>query len=446
MTQGYQAGGLAAAVGPPEEDEFAPTVDSLIPDPAPDLHKIARMNRETALERLRAGREQLATRRAQMQQAGERDKWLALAQGMLAPTRTGGFGEALGTTAGLLRQEAQMRREADAAAMEEERKLLEAETGIESDYLSALTKIESGASAARPRVAGSEKVYHPDDTAAVRRGEMAPEDRRIVYMTTLSHPDGSVEAVFSETEEGEPIEVVSRLDPGLVASLQQAKDVAGSDVELLTADAQAGLAAMRTLPKITRAREILNGLERGTSGLQETVRSLTNYLGISADTIPDNVDLAELQNIFGQTILSELQKLTGPKSDFEYGQVRDMNAALSNDIEGNKRILDNMVAAYNRVIDDGELAAGELSTMPGQTGYLSGRYRRFRDTQRPKEEAAAPAREPIEGALQRLQERIEALGPEATKEEHDRELDLFRKHWDIPDDFKVTLRKMGVAI
>jgi hypothetical protein len=460
----FQTGGLAAVV---EEEEMGPPAPSISPseiverttggDRSQRLSSMIIKNKEDALKRLRANRESIAQRRAAQQQGDERAKWLALAQGMLAPTRTGSFGESLGTTAGLLRQEADLRRQHEDALIEDEQFLSDQEGAINqqalSDELRLMQIEEAQSTAARARSAGSMRVYHPDDVEAVSRGEMDPADQRIVWASQSMMPDGTFETNFASAD-GKPLEVVSDLDPNLLARLTQTRSASGSMTDMLVADAQSGIAATATLPKLYRARELLDGLENGTSGVQEVIRGFTNFFGISADTIPDNVDLAELQNIMGQTILSELQKLTGPKSDFEYQQVSAMNASLTNDIEGNKRVLDNMISAYNRVVDEGEAAATHLGTIPGQSTYLRDRYARFREQTKPQQDAAETAArveaarlpEPPPEAAQHLLQSIEGLGPDSSKEQHDVILNQFREIFEIPEETKVELRRLGVAI
>lgn len=107
-----QQGGLAAAaIGTEEEESLAPTSRSVISD----VLGRSRMSREQAMASLTAGRKALIDQR--------RDKsarWLAFAQGMLTPTRTGSFGESLGYTAGAVGKvkAAERKREVDYAKIE----------------------------------------------------------------------------------------------------------------------------------------------------------------------------------------------------------------------------------------------------------------------------------------------------------------------------------------
>jgi len=73
------------------------------PDPIAELRKMATMTKDDAMARLRESRDTLAKRRTKQERGAEQDRWLALAQGMLAPTKTGAFGENVGMAAGNLR-------------------------------------------------------------------------------------------------------------------------------------------------------------------------------------------------------------------------------------------------------------------------------------------------------------------------------------------------------
>ena len=120
--------------------------------------------REDALERLRTGQEAIAERRAQRQKEDEQAKWFALAQGMLAPTKTGGFGESLGATAGLLRQEQEMSRQGMGDIVAEEQVLAKQEADVEEDYidqLQAQARIEKTPNLgefSRPRPIGTDEL------------------------------------------------------------------------------------------------------------------------------------------------------------------------------------------------------------------------------------------------------------------------------------------------
>lgn len=88
-------------------------VDNLIPDPMPDPLQAARQRRQVSRDETRqkliGAREKLLGRVNKPDQSA---KWFALAEGMLAPTTTGSFGESMGRTAGAMGRERQQRLEA----------------------------------------------------------------------------------------------------------------------------------------------------------------------------------------------------------------------------------------------------------------------------------------------------------------------------------------------
>lgn len=128
---GRQQGGLASAVVGTEErpeESLAPTSRSVISD----VLRRGRMGGADAIKTL-----QEAQARIRARKPDKAARWLAFAQGMLAPTRTGSFGESLGRTAGLM---GEARREEREEAQSNEDRLLDlqlAEHKIEKDQYAA---------------------------------------------------------------------------------------------------------------------------------------------------------------------------------------------------------------------------------------------------------------------------------------------------------------------
>lgn len=124
-------GGLASAVVGTEErpeESLAPTSRSVISG----VLRRGRMGGADAIKTL-----QEAQARIRARKPDKAARWLAFAQGMLAPTRTGGFGESLGRTAGLLGETRRGERE---EAQSNEDRLLDlqlAEHKIERDQYAA---------------------------------------------------------------------------------------------------------------------------------------------------------------------------------------------------------------------------------------------------------------------------------------------------------------------
>ncbi len=121
MRRRYATGGLAMAVGGGAEDEDdAPLTGALIPTPG----KAPAMPVSEATSALSAARDRLMKQREPDKSA----QWLAMAQGMLAPTKTGGFGESLGRTAGLVAEARETERE---RVTDIDEKLLDTEVKLE---------------------------------------------------------------------------------------------------------------------------------------------------------------------------------------------------------------------------------------------------------------------------------------------------------------------------
>lgn len=462
----YQNGG--DVMGPPHEPEEAIPVNQLIervvdPTPGQNLQSMIIEHRDQALERLRAGQDAMQTRHAEQRKESQRAKWFSLAQGMLSPTKTGGFGESLGTTAGLMRQESALRQQQEQSMAEEAMAYAEQEQEIGTGAIEQLTEVEEAqyraGQASRPRVAGQTKIYNQDDLRAFRAGEENPatgepwkrEDMRINWVNAKLMPDGSTQYEIAGAPGEEPFQVVdAKSDPNLAALLASATKAGTLGTENIIMDARAGLDVMESVRGYQKASILLQNLANDPSGLREKVRTFASFLGLSKELVPDNVSLARLQGLFGEQVLNDLGRLTGTKSNFEYKKVEANNANLGENVEANMGLVMDSLAALQRVIDEGERAAGALTGVPGiNQEYMLSRYSRFRQQQKQLQlSQEEDSRVPVPGATDVLLQQIRDLGPGATKEDHDRIMKVFTetKGWDIPDETKIELRKLGVGI
>lgn len=465
VEQAYQKGG--GATGSLDLEEAIP-VNQLIErvvDPAPgrNLPSMIIEHRDQALERLRVGQSEMKERHARMKKEAERAKWFSLAQGMLAPTKTGGFGESLGASAGLMRQEAALRQQQEQGMAEEALAYQEQETEIGTGAIEQLTDVEEASmragQASRPRVAGQTKIYNQDDLRAFRAGEENPltgkkwarEDMRINWVNAKLMPDGSTQYEIAGAPGEEPFQVVdAKADPELAALLAAATKSGTLGTENIIMDARAGLDVMQKVRNYQKASILLRNLVNDPSGLREKVRTFANFLGLSEELVPDHTPLARLQALYGEVVLDDLGRLTGTKSNFEYKKVEANNANLGQNIADNMGIIMDDLAAIQRVIDEGELAAGALTGVPGiNQDYMLNRYSRFRTEQKQMQASQEKdSRVPVPGATEILLQQIQDLGPTGTKEDHDKIMKVFTetKGWDIPDETKVELRKLGVGI
>jgi len=459
--RGYQAGGLAAVTPPldPEEDELALPFDpadvtgteELIPDPAPDpmaeLRGMAKMNRDEAISVLRATQEEFKTRRTAQRKQQEQDKWLALAQAMLSPTKTGGFGESLGMAAGALRGEATERFEEEQAMSETEQRLLDTEFKIAGDYFDALSNIEGFRNTSRARVVGTKTVITPEDNARIEAGEITEADAERNVISIIMQPNGETVSRIETDPNGRPWVIV---DPSKVptqaAAQKAAVATAGAAVEGGVAAAKLGINAIPIVTKLQRAYGLLSSLKEDTSGLNEKMRQVAQWAGIS-EVITDNTKLATLHQMFGRQVLDDLRMLTGSKTDYEYGKVEGMNANLGKSVPESLAILDEHMVRLNEFIDKGEFAAQGLAVGPGteEKEFWLQQFLRHRQSQA---EAAvrydAEVRLAPSSAIETLLDNVEAASGDPEEQKY--HLDAFTEFYDIPDEIKLELRKMGAGI
>ncbi len=451
-----------------EYEETAIPVNQLIeravdPTPGQSLQSMIIEHRDQALERLRVGQTAMQTRHAEQRKEAQRAKWFALAQGMLAPTQTGGFGESLGATAGLMRQESALRQQQEQGMAEEALAYQEQETEIGTGAIEQLTDVEESqyraGIASRARVAGQTKIYNQDDLRAFRAGEENPrtgekwkrQDMRINWVNAKLMPDGTTQYEIAGSPGEEPFQIVDeKSDPALAALLAAATKSGSMGTENIIMDARAGLDVMQKVRNYQKASILLRNLVNDPSGLREKVRTFANFLGLSEALVPDHTPLARLQALYGEVVLDDLGRLTGTKSNFEYKKVEANNANLGQNIADNMGIIMDDLAAIQRVIDEGEFAANALTGIPGiNQAYMLSRYSRFRTEQKQMQASQEKdSRVPVPGASEILIQQIQDLGPTGTKEDHDKIMKVFTetKGWDIPDETKIELRKLGVGI
>ncbi len=385
----FQTGGLAA-VTPPQDEETVPFnpadvtgTEELVPDPLEELRGMATMNRDTAMARLRQSRENLAERRTKQERRAAQDKWLALASAMLSPTRTGAFGENLGMAAEGIMGARALGAQQEQAMADEEARLLDAEFRVAGDYYDALTNLQGFKSTSRARVIGTTTAIDPAQLDAVNSGEMREADADRVIVSMIMQPDGTTVARVERDDQGRPFRIVDpRRVPSQAAAQEAATATARSATQSAVDTAKTGIQAMSALRRLQRAREMLEGLTEDTSGLNEIIRNVAQFAGIS-EAIDDNTTLATLHSMFGKQVLADLRLLTGSKTDFEMQQVERMNARLSANVDENLAILDEQLAVLGEIVDKGEFAAQNLSEGPGteERDFWLQQYLSFRENQ-----------------------------------------------------------------
>jgi len=365
--RGYQTGGLAAVT---EEEEVmgpeGPALDvseiverTTNPKAGQSLASMILQNKQQAIDRLAQGRTQIAERRAAQKKSDDRAKWLSLAQGMLAPTRTGSFGESLGNTAGLLRQETELRSKHEADYDAQLDALTSQEIAAESESIDQLLKMSGYANSNRA------KSLHGSIQTMV-----APEDvdkpiaqQRIVFGAVMEGPDGQPVMQALKDPNGQYFQDADRLEPARAAALIEATERAESQTgrsEGMIAEAY----GMKTpLMNVRRANELFKAVDPTkitTGGIQELKNQLANFLTID---LGDTTELTELQMLVADDYLTKLADLKGSSSDRDVMEMKGISLGLGRDTEANYRQLIRMENIYEASIRRGVREAYQSNDM-----------------------------------------------------------------------------------
>lgn len=356
----YQTGGLAAVTEEEEEVVTPALAPSQIVErttgvgPSTSIRDMILQNKQANIDRLRQTRENLAERRASSEKRHEQDRWLAFAQAMLAPTRTGGFGESIGTAAGALRGESARLAEARAGFAEEETAITGAELAAEGDAINQLIQLEraSARTTGQTTVGGPEAAVHPDDI-----GE-SPANQRMVLVQAYQDVDQSgedqgIRTVYLRDKEGQLIESVERNDPRRMAEIERARERAGAEEERSQYQIGDALIAKGNLVDVNRAMNILEQVDPTritTSGINALKNRVANILGVS---FGDTEDLTELQMIIAQNYMERLAQLKGASSDNDLREMKNISAGIGQNATANYRALVRMQGIYNRIIRRG---------------------------------------------------------------------------------------------
>lgn len=353
VEQAYQGGGDV-------------TVDDIIkrstdPVPGENLTQMIMKRRDDALERLRAGQSAIAERRAQREQEDERAKWLALAQGMLAPTKTGGFGESLGATAGLLRQEQALSRQGMGDIVAEEQTLAKQEADVEEDYidqLQAQARIEKTPNLgefSRPRPIGTEKLYpHPEDPKRLARGQQIwRPDKEVPALDEQGQPMldeqgqpiiqlGGTEIQYLEETgpDGSIPFAVDRLDFERSRILTQEKKLAEAQADRLNNDIMGGRDAWPMIQKYEKTIELMREVEKqglGTGGWVALLQGVSEWFGVDTK---DVTNMGVLRNRLGQAVLNGLQHFPGQISEGERKYMEALETGLAKPLGVNMALIE----------------------------------------------------------------------------------------------------------
>lgn len=347
VEQAYQEGGSA------DLDISEEIVERTTrPGVGTSLTQMILQGRQDALDRLKAGQARIEERRVQQQKRAQQEKWFALAQGMLAPTRTGGFGESLGTTAGLMQQQSQMAASQEAAIEEQAMASQTQQDELEAQMIDQLLKQETieqrreaaGATGDESLHGRVQTMLHPDD----RDKEIA--DQRLVFGVTLDRPSGPILEPLKGPD-GEYQIAADRLEPARAAAIIQASERAKAAEGRSQAFIAKAYSYRTPLLDIRRANELLEGADKlKTSGIQNLKTRLANFLGID---FGDTVDLSELQMRIAQDYLQRLSDLKGPASDRDVSEMQSISVSLRGNTTANYRQLKKMEFIYARSVKEG---------------------------------------------------------------------------------------------
>lgn len=338
----------ASTLAPPEEEE-AITSEQLVerttnPAAGQTLPDMIMQNKQSAIDRLRATRENLSSRRDSARQQEEQDRWLALAQGMLAPTKTGAFGENLGYAAGNLRgsnaQSAQAEQDYDEQLM-----LLSAqETAMESEAIDQMLELQ-GQGAAGKGIHGSiQTMVHKADMGK------APENQRIVFGSMMQDREtGDWDMEMLTDKQGTVFEAASKLDPAranaLIRAAERAQASTGRSEDFIN-EAYGRKAPLVNIREVNRLLENAD-VEIKTSGVQHLKNRLANWLGVD---FGDTVELTAIQMRVAQDYLDKLQNLKGPASDKDLAEMKGISVGMGQNTTANYRMLKQMEGIYVNAI------------------------------------------------------------------------------------------------
>jgi hypothetical protein len=339
---GFPNGGLATAVGF-GDDEVEEDPPSLVQEALAGRAERIQLNKEKTLRRLSSARDAILS-----QERDKSSKWLALAQGMLAPTRTGGFGESLGTTAGLLGQE---RKESQEFELDRSERLREIEADMADAESVAIKQEQAEAKAAGPlggrALHGAiQTVVHPEDT------EKDVEDQRLIL--AAARKDGSI-IHLKDPDTGDYLFDADRQDPARQAAIRRAILEAEGEEGRAQEDISNAIVAMQGRRDVARGMEILaTGDPTTTSGWQAMKTSFAEWVGFELE---DTVSLAELQTIVGQDYIRTMEAFTGPKSDRDVSEAKALSSGIQRNTTLNWRRLQRLSGILDRVYSAGVRAA-----------------------------------------------------------------------------------------
>jgi len=383
VERGYEFGG-----GVLDDEETITTVDQLIPDPMPKTkptttRELIDIHREQQMQKLKGGQERIAARRAEMQKKDEQARWFALAQGMLAPTKTGGFGESLGTTAGLLRQEQELSRQGMSDLLDEEMLLAGQEADVGTDYISQLQAQERIEKTGRAGRYGSGRTpvgvaglfAHPEDPNRDARAQPIwdadkeePQfnedgtpmlDENGEQVVKLGAMD--LEYLDSNPTDGSIPFATSPYDVWRQTNLANATNFSEDFIARASNDIEGARDAWIQIPKLQRTMALLDEVGEGgpgTSGWVALVQGLQEWFGVDTR---DVTNVGVLRHKLGQNVLDGLKHFPGQISEGERQYVERLETSIAKSTSINIELIREALQLQQERWQRGKTSAVELN-------------------------------------------------------------------------------------
>ncbi len=343
----------ASTLAPPEEEE-AITSEQLVeratnPAAGQSLSSMILQNKQGAIDRLRATRENLSSRRDDARKQEEQDRWLALAQSMLSPTKTGAFGENLGYAAGALREENARAAGAESDYDEQLMNMAAAETAMESDAIDQMLDLAGQGAEGKAIHGAIQTMVHKDDMGK------PVEDQRIVFGAMQVDPEApelGLKLTMLRGADGTVFEAASKLDPArasaLITAAERAQASTGRSEEFIN-EAYGRRAPLANIREVNRLLENADTIIK-TSGIQSLKNRAANFLGID---FGDTVELTTIQMRIAQDYLDKLEQLKGPASDKDLAEMKGISVGMGQNTTANYRKLKDMESIYVNAIRTG---------------------------------------------------------------------------------------------
>lgn len=351
-------GGLAAVTdveeevyGPPEPalDVSAIVERTTNPQAGQSLSSMIMQQKQDALDRLKVGRERIGERRAAQAKRDESSKWLAFAQGMLSSGPTGSFGEGVGRSAGLLRQESELRSQHEAEFDRQLDDNMNAEIAMESEAIDKMLELSGNAATSKSIHGAIQTMVHPDDMSN------NVENQRIVFgamQVDPEHPEMGLMLRPLKGVDGTMFEAASKLDPARASALIQAAERAQAGTarsEEFINEAYGRRAPLANIREVNRLLENAE-IEIKTSGFQAWKTRAANWIGID---IGDTVDLTSVQMRIAEQYIQRLADLKGPASDRDVSEMKGISVGMGQNTTANYRMLKDIEKIYATAMSTG---------------------------------------------------------------------------------------------